>query len=362
MKFIFGRELDLNELYDRKDEISDILKSYKTRQPLAVTGYRRMGKSSILNAARSILEKNDVLVVKFNIEGITSVNDYSSRLLNALIDSISKRYRLKYYREEIKRKINLFLGGIEQIGIRFDNFEFILKRYNDYLDNRLKASEIIENIIDMPEKFAEDLGTKMVLMIDEFQYIRMLKEPFPEILRTMRSRFNEHKNVNYIISGSETGILDEMLNNHDEPFYAFFKNIEIGPFNHDQSIDFLSAGFKDMNLTCDIETLEKIYIITGGIPAWLNLAGIDLSWNKCSIDSFLQDPTYKNIINHELSMLTRNELSLIKMLSSGKGFNEIKISNKYRVVKSLIRHGLVRKINNEYKISDNLINYYLRIQ
>jgi hypothetical protein len=358
MKFIFGRELDKDEIYDRKEEIDTIIKSCDTRQPLAITGYRRMGKSSILNVSKSILENEDITVIKFNIEGISSVRDYSDRLLISIMDSISKKYKIKYYKEEIKRRINLFLGSIEQVGLRMSNLEVLIKRYDDYLEKRIKTSEMLETIIDMPEKLAEDLKTKIVIMIDEFQYIRVLKEPFPDILRLMRSKFNQHKLVNYIISGSETGILDEMLNEKNEPFYAFFRTIDIKPFNHEQSIDFLKQGLKTEKIKCNPDILEKIYKITSGIPAWLNLAGIDLT-RKCSIDSFLNDPTYRNIINHELGALTKNEITMLKALSENRNMREISISNKYRVVNSLINRGLVKKYNSNYEVSDSLIKYYI---
>ncbi|WMT50563.1 MAG: ATP-binding protein [Ferroplasma sp.] len=358
MKFIFGRELDTDEIYDRKDEINSIIKSCNIRQPLAIIGYRRMGKSSILNAAKTILEKQDMIVIKFNVEGISSIKEYSDRLLMSMMDSLSKKYKIKYYKEEIKRRINLFLGSIEQIGLKVDNFEILFKRYSDYLDHRLKTSEIIETVLDMPEKLAEDLRLRIIVMIDEFQYIRVLKEPFPDILRVMRSKFNQHKLVNYIISGSEIGILDEMLNDKNEPFYAFFRTIEIGAFSYVQSIDFLTTGLKSEGINCDREILENVYQITSGIPAWLNLAGIDLT-DKCSIDSFLKDPTYRNIINRELAGLTKNETAMMKELSQNTRLSEISISNKYRVVQSLINKGLIKKYENNYVVVDSLVKYYI---
>ena len=38
----------------------------------------------------------------------------------------------------------------------------------------------------MPEKLAENLKKKIAIVTDEFQYIRVLKEPFPDILKIMR--------------------------------------------------------------------------------------------------------------------------------------------------------------------------------
>ena len=137
-----------------------------------------MGKSSVMNVAKPILEKQNITVIKFNLEGISTVKDYSDWLITSLMDSISKVYRIKYYKEEIKRRINLFPGSIEQIGLKVDNVEVLIKRYNDYLDQRLKTSEILETVLDMREKLAEYLKIKIVVMIDESQYIRITNYPF----------------------------------------------------------------------------------------------------------------------------------------------------------------------------------------
>ena len=359
MEFIFGRELNKKELYDRDNEINKILNSYKTRQPVAVIGFRRMGKSSILNAVKSILGENNVFVIKFNIEGISNLQDYSNRLIESVIVELSKKYRLKYYKEEIKRLINRFIGSINQVNIKLNDVEIILNKYNDYMENMIRASEVIEDIINLPEKMAKNIHEKIVVIIDEFQYIRFLKQPFHEILRIMRSKFNEHTDVQYIISGSEIGIIDELLNNKNEPFYAFFRIIKVLPFNKNESINFLKEGLENYNIKCDKAILEEIYEITSGIPAWLNLAGLDLAENNCNISSFLNDDTYKNIIKYELNNLTKNEFLLLKELSYKK-IKEIKISNKYRIMKSLINKGLLTKDQDKYLLVDGLLHYYLK--
>ena len=357
MQFIFGRELTEGELYDRKEELNLVVNSYATRQPLAIIGFRRNGKSSILNASKSILEEMGILVIKFNLEGISNLNDYSRRFIDSMLKELSKRYKIKYYKEELKKFINMFLGSISQINVRLSNLEFSFDRYNDYIENRIKASEILENILDMPEKLAEDLNENIVVIIDEFQYVRTLKQPFPEILRLLRSKFNSHIHVQYIISGSEVGILDQLLNSKNEPFYAFFRTLEIKPFTRQETIDFLKAGFKSYSINCEIGIIEKIYEVTRGIPAWLNLAGIDLVESKCDVSRFLNDSTYKNIINYELKNLTKNEMLVLRGLSMDMKVSEIIISNKFRILTSLIKKGIIIKEDKNYRISDNLIRY-----
>jgi AAA+ ATPase superfamily predicted ATPase len=86
MQFIFGRELNIGELYDRTNEVNTILNSYKTSQPIAVIGFRRVCKSSILNNVKYLLENNDVLVLKFSIEGISNLTEYLNRLIYSMLE------------------------------------------------------------------------------------------------------------------------------------------------------------------------------------------------------------------------------------------------------------------------------------
>ena len=86
MQFIFGRELNIGELYDRTNEVNTILNSYKTRQPIAVIGFRCVCKSSILNNVKYLLENNNVLVLKFSIEGISYLTEYLNRLIYSMLE------------------------------------------------------------------------------------------------------------------------------------------------------------------------------------------------------------------------------------------------------------------------------------
>lgn len=365
VKFIFGRELvSEDELFNREVELDIVVKSCSLRQPLAVIGYRRIGKSSLLNIAKLRLEHN-FIVAKFSVEGVSSLEDYAERLSKALIlEAISKSLRLRikeYVGVRIGRALNMFLGSIKELGVRLDNVEFYIKTHNDFIEGRIKPVEFIGEVLDLPQRVGEDLNKPVVVMIDEFQQVRMLKQPFPNILRLMRSRFQSHSRVNYIISGSEIGVMEGMLNKRDQPFYAFFRILRLEPFSRETSISFLRDGLKELGATCSESVLEHVYEITRGFPAWLNLAGIKLLEGSCSVESFLRDPTIKSVVNMDLSGLTRKELNVLKSIAKGSRTpSELKVSNVFRVLKALRRRGLIDKGDEGYFIVDPIIEYTLK--
>jgi len=364
-KFVFGRELmSEDELFDRESELDIIIRSCKVRQPLAIIGYRRVGKSSLLNIAKLKLE-NDFIIAKFSAEGVVSLESFAERLSKTLIlEAVSKSLRLRakvYINERINRALNMFLGSVKELKIKLDNIEFYIKMYNDFIEKRIKPSEFVEEVLDLPQRIGEDLNKQVVIMIDEFQQIRMLKQPFPNILRLMRNKFQSHNRVNYIISGSEVGIMEDMLNKRDQPFYAFFRILRLEPFNKEISINFLKSGLDTLGIKCDEHILERVYEITKGFPAWLNLAGIRLSENNCNIEAFLNDPTIKSMINADLDGLTKKELNVLKLIAKGnKKPSELGVSNIFRVLKALRKRGLIDKGEDGYFIIDPIIEYTLK--
>jgi hypothetical protein len=359
VKFIFGRELtEEDEFFDREDYVNLFINYIERRQPIALLAPRRMGKSSLLNYVK-LKVKDKYVVAKISLEGIMSIEDFTDELTEKLIleaVSNSLKMRFKTVASSLVSSLNQFLGSIKSFGIKLSNLEFYIDRYSLFKEERLQPSEILDHVLLLPQRTAEDLGKNVVLMIDEFQKIRMLKQPFPKILELARKRFQESKNVEVIVSGSELGLMEEMITQSKEPFYNYFKIEKLKPFDKETSIRFLNEGLRGK---CK-EYYEKIYEITEGIPAWLNLAGLVFEKGECSIEAFLKDPNIEIELKKDLEGLTRNEIKVLKGLSEGKKLSEIKVANVYRVVKSLINKGLVEKVDEEYKIIDPILLFYLR--
>ncbi|BFH72212.1 hypothetical protein SJAV_01560 [Sulfurisphaera javensis] len=72
-----------------------------------------------------------------------------------------------------------------------------------------KMKESIPQILDLPEKLAEDYNINFVIVIDEFQYLRLASQSFPGLFHVMRSKWQFHKRVSYVISGSSVGLLEK---------------------------------------------------------------------------------------------------------------------------------------------------------
>ncbi|WP_054855183.1 ATP-binding protein [Vulcanisaeta sp. JCM 16161] len=265
MKFIFGREItDPADFYDREEELNTLINSFRNLQPVAVIGYRRLGKSSLLNVALRLVG-DDFIAVKVSLEGIRTIRQFLDLYAGSVLAEVvrrSLRLRVRPILANVRDYLHELLGAVREVGIRVGSLELYARLYSDALDGRVNAIEALREFLDMPQRLAEDLGRRIIVVLDEFQQVRFLKQPYPEILRVMRSRWQVHDMVEYAIAGSEVGIIRELLGRGDEPFYAFFRVMELKPFSKEVGVAFLRDGLREYGRSCPEEVLERAYELT----------------------------------------------------------------------------------------------------
>ncbi len=156
-------------------------------------------------------------------------------------------------------------------------------------DNRI--NEEFSQALDVPKVLGEKFEVSVVVVIDEFQYLRLAKQNLPGIFHKMRSKWQFHKNVEYVVSGSEIGLLQEIVENKEEPFYLFFYMVEIKPFERDTSIFFLEEGFRAEKIKKEVsrEDIERLVDFVDGFPAWLNLVGIKIAYENWSVNKVISE-------------------------------------------------------------------------
>ncbi len=284
MRFIFGREItDPSDLYDRDEELRILINAFRDLQPIAVIGHRRLGKSSLLNVALRLVG-DDFITVKVSLEGVRTIRQFLDLYAGSVLaEAMAKSFRLRVRAAMTSARdyLHELLGAVREVGVRVGSFEFYVRLYSDVVDGRVGAMDALREFLDMPQRIAEDIGRRVVVVLDEFQQIRFLKQPYPEILRVLRSRWQGHNMVEYAIAGSEVGIIRGLLGRSDEPFFAFFRIIELKPFSREVGISFLRDGLREYGKSCPEDVLEKAYELTGGFPAWLSLVGINIVERGC---------------------------------------------------------------------------------
>ncbi|WP_409366458.1 AAA family ATPase [Metallosphaera sp. D4-4] len=242
---------DRKDFFDREGEL-ERLKTLSS--PIALTlGLRRTGKSSLIRIALGELG-----------------------LPNLYLDLRKFQEAYVPYRDfllEIQREINKltrtdnsllnFLKHVQGVSILGNEVKFSWGKRE-----RVSFSSLLEVL----EEWAENHGTRVVVVIDEAQELRKVRGV--NLLPSLAYAYDNLRNVKFILGGSEMGLLYDYLRVEDPgaPLYGrAFLEVKLQPFSKEESIEFLRRGFEEHSI--QFNKPEVVYERIGGIPGWLTYFG-----------------------------------------------------------------------------------------
>ena len=277
---------------------------------------------------------------------------------------------------------NVLIYGKRRVGKTSLIKTFLKKAKKKYLFYECIKSSLIENlehlIIVLKEekilkydinfnnmyelfKFINDQNEKMIIVIDEYPYLKavddanMVDSLFQKIL-------DNCFNIDFILCGSHIGMMKDMLK-EGNPLYSRFRSvIELKEFNY------IEASYFYSNKT----NYEKIayYSVFGGSPYINSYINKNLSLKENIIDLFLNNNS--NIYTYADNLLISDAASQIgaKSILEMLGNNKLKYSELERKLdnsktgklakqlKSLLELNLIKKVYPINKMNDNKKSYY----
>lgn len=186
----------------------------------------------------------------------------------------------------------------------------------DVLENPLlKAAQIDrwESIFDVIAE-ACDEKERLIVVLDEFQYLGKANAAFPSILMSIWDEKLKDKNIMLILCGSLINMMTSQVLNYDSPLYGrrtAQKKMQQIPFKHYH--EFVP------DLTAE-EQIER-YAVTGGVPKY-----IELFHTKGDIYDAIRDNVLdsSSFLYEEPEFLLRKEVSevgsyfsILKVIASG---------------------------------------------
>lgn len=410
VKFLYGAPRhEAADLYGRKEILAIQNLIANRSQPYALIGPRRLGKTSILHALNGMLRKRGLLTAYIDAErGLgggalnlqTFTRLYSFSILEDYIIQAGMRERLRVLlRESTSRVISSLsrlLGRIEKASLKLETkpLTALLELHLRVETGEISFKRALEQVLDLPQELAKRNKRKMVVFIDEFQFIADLKVAMPGILHVMRSHFQEHDRVAYVISGSSVGMLTHLIGDRQEPFYGFFLAEEVKPFDAKTAAGFLREGFESERVQVDASAIEYILAHIDGIPAWLNYIGAEAvrllearKRNKFTkeiaeeiIAKLQTDPLVTKTLEAEyakLEMLSPRLAAVYRTLDEKKaGLRPVEIKhwleNEFRQqvpfsrisnsLRRLVELGFVVKSGEVYRVADPVLSAYAALR
>ncbi len=351
MLFDLNPKENVSELFDRKNELEELSGAIERGEKLTVVyGVRRIGKTSLL---RSFISEKKSLSIFLDIRQIYYIH--------------KRTIPSEAVYEQILREFTDLMGIL---GIGAEEQTSVFSAYGE---------NNITNLLSDINKWCSTRKVKFLLVLDEAQYLRHSRKISYD--GVIAWSLDNLKSIFFIVSGSEVGVLKEMLDfeNTKAPLYGRFRNeILLKKLSNEESSEFLLRGFKEQSHKISDVEINQVNGKIGGLIGWLTYYGHYRTANNMAHNDAL------NKVFSEGSKIAMSEIeNLIKkskkrylaiMTGIAKGMGSWADIKAYTITKtgkipdsgldmllsSLIKFSIIEKDSSgSYKIVDPILREYL---
>lgn len=332
--FEYGRELGLDELVDRQEEMAAIDAAIRNRGKLFLIGPRRFGKTSVLSAADEAATRQGTVVLRFDAEKYESLEMLAEALLTAAARVLESR---------LDRAVSLIsrAAGLLKPEARVDAEGSLTISIGGRSSRG--SLPVLTDALDAVESLAAESGRTVVVILDEVQQVVVEHGIAAE--RQLRSTVQQHRNLGYIFAGSATRLLTAMTSDPDRPFYRMGERLFLGALPQDEFLAFLEKGFAESGFTTEPGACAHILESAEAVPynvqrlahqTWEMLrAGTENMVTVAVVDDALErlvrreDPAYTQI----WTTLRRNQKTAMKAVISeeGTGLLSSSVARRYHI-------------------------------
>ncbi|MDJ0269166.1 MAG: ATP-binding protein [Aigarchaeota archaeon] len=253
-----------HELYGRQKELRRLLTAFKRGEPLILLlGIRRVGKTSLLKVA---LRESGLPYIYLDLravgeDGFTRAALYIQ--LSGALSRLSTRYRIADYLRRV-RGVKILGSGVE-------------------LDWGMKPP-LLNQLFTALNNWAIEQQTRIIIALDEAQLLRYMtggkgRLNFRALLAHV---YDNLRQLTTVLTGSEIGLLMEFLEagGKESEFYGRYREeVILERFNREEAIGYLRAGFRELGIEPEdnsiIDAVEKL----DGVVGWLALYGYTATRN-----------------------------------------------------------------------------------
>ena len=367
--FIVGRPVTGEYFVDREDELRRLQTLVKGIQKgassnSALIGLRRTGKTSILENLEVLLKPNAKLIpVIANCYGIAA----KSRLAKVLVDKTIESYVCKTGDSAFLKRITKAIGQAAKSAIgrisevKFAEFSLKLQ------DKNMEEDSLIEEALQYIEALAQEKDVFFVVMLDEFQDVIRWGD---DTLKRIRSVVQSQKRVCYVLAGSATSIMRNLVYDRRSPFYRQLVEIPIKKLDKSIATTFLKRRFECAEMEVADSVIAKIATLSDGYPDYMQRLGLELYLligQGCMIAEDQVDKAYEDMVvslDGEFDNYFRNFSPLEREILVALATGSIQPSEVARAVRkpifnisktltTLMNYSIIEKpMKGQYRITD----------
>lgn len=339
-------------LFGRRKEIEELVRLVEAGRWVTVLGPRMVGKTSLLKATRTCLNRQTIYVNLWGAHGIQG-------LLNALVQSINSSMTLSKRIKDAASRIEGLTAGPSGISVTMPR----------------RPLTTLWNLLDLLGRQDEDI----VIELDEVQELSTVSG---QLLKVLANIFNTHPRVVFVFSGSMFGLIRTLLHpdSSRSPMYGRPPaELYLQRFDRSQAAEFLKQGFKEYNMEMPSNVInEEAESKLDGTPGWLTLYGNNIAVSGLTPQEALEKTVDQGlrVVREELEHFLEGRdkkpyLTVLSVVTSPARWSDIKASVEARkgaavtdstvasILKSLEDGLLIDHKENVYQIADPMLRTLL---
>jgi len=293
--FKFGDPVE-GEFYLPRPDLDRVVQNFLTnRIHVVLIGPRRFGKTSFVFNLLKRLEKEGYACPFVDIFNITSHRDFLHQVFRALRAKKSWTESAKKWLSNWRPKLSADVDpmtGSTFFGLSFDK------------NSDKDVKEMIQDVL----AGLQNLGEKVVLVIDEFQKITELDDQ-GWLEATLRTHMQQLRNASFLFTGSRKSIISDMLNDSSRPLYRSCQTIDFPAFG-DELVDWVIKRFNEVNISIERDAVVFLKQAVQDTPNYVQMVCFHL------VAAGLTQITRKNVQETLIKVVRQNAYAYQTLLNS----------------------------------------------
>lgn len=367
--FVFGKVADGADFTDRIPDTDRLVNNFRGLVNTVIISPRRWGKTSLVNHAMECMkDEKEYILCKVDIFNCRTEAQFYQTYVNAIL-------RVSYSKmDEFIAAAKKYVGTFgPKLSLSDSSMKYELAFGIDFKDKQYSYDEIL----DLPQKIAEEKNRKFVVCIDEFQNVSTYDDPLG-FQRKLRSHWQNHNKVGYCMYGSKRHMLLDIFSNYEMPFYKFGDVMFLEKISENNWVEYITLRFANTGKQIARETAAHLarrvechpyYVQQLAQLAWLRTSDV------CSKETV--DDAFNSLVE-QLSLLFSNIVDsltarqinfLLAIVNGEKNFSSREVLQKYNLGtsaniknlrKALQDKDLIDVMPNSTEMQDPVFAYWIK--
>lgn len=366
--FVVSGKIPTAFFCDRTEESALLEKSLNNQLNVVLTSPRRMGKTSLIDYTFNKPDiKNEYICVSVDILHTTTFREFIFTLGSAVFESVATKS------DRLRKKFVTLLKSLSA------SFGYDPVQNTPTFDIRLGDIQQPEYTLREIFEYLETVNKRCLVIIDEFQQITRYPEKNIEAL--LRTYIQKMSNVNFVFSGSQRRLMEEMFFSTKRPFYQSAKPLRLGSIPLDVYSDFVIGHFRNAGKDIQREAFALVYETFWGVTFYVQRLMKD-AFAETPIGECCDTETVSQLIGayieendsrmrEQLSFITEAQKELLYAIHEEKQARAITsaaFNKKHRLRSSsstqsaalkLLEYDLITQNEKIYSLSDPLMSLWL---